>query len=394
MKIGIVTFVKTLTCNYGAELQAFALQYKLNSLGYDAEVVNLIRTKPSNSRFSETVKKAILTRFTKKNPIEAIYGICLLIKSVIKEKYYNKKYEFQNAEKKKMYAQFFEKKIKHSKKEYSCESIYTEELPYNIYIAGSDQIWNYNNCDRIDVFFLMFANKINTKRISYAASFSVSSIPDEYKEQYKKWINNIEYISVRENEGVKIVKELTGRDACHVCDPTLLLSKKDWENAFKNEGSIVINNKYVFIYTMSRSDTIFKIAKDIAKRLGNIDIIHVPLLYTPNTNDGITRLNNVSPPQWINLLKNAEYVMTDSFHATLFSINFNRPFSVIQNPMSNLNSRINTILSKFGLLNRIYLDNSKGELPDELLINYTKINNMIEEWKDDSLSFLLNALNR
>ncbi len=392
-KIGVITYVKTATCNYGAELQAFALQYKLNKDGFDTEVVNLKRRLPSNDRFKETVKKSVRTRFERMNPLSATLSVMDLFLSVVKDKYYAKKYASEFQEKKALYERFFEENIRHSSVEYNPDDMDTADLPYNTYIAGSDQIWNYKNSDRVDVFFLMFANRFKAKKISYAASFSISEIPENYKERYTEWINNIDEISVRETDGVRIVKDLTGRDAVHVCDPTLLLDKNEWRGAFgDNPVEEIGKKKYVFVYTMSRSRNVYRIAKTIARQLGNIEVVHVRLGIKPEANDGVIHLNFASPQQWVHLLMNAEYVVTDSFHGTVFSINFNIPFTVVQNPMSDLNSRVNTILTKVGLLDRIYVDDKMGRLPECLNVDYNSVNCKIDEWRKQSWQFLLDSL--
>ncbi|MDM8240786.1 polysaccharide pyruvyl transferase family protein [Phocaeicola barnesiae] len=393
MKIGIVTYVRTATCNYGAELQCFALQYILNKNGYDTEVLNLHRVLPSNSRFTQTVKKAIKTRLKHMNIFRASISIAALVLSVCKDKYYNKKNHSIFLRKKEIFDDFFFNYIKHSEKEYYPNDLDTANLSYDTYIAGSDQIWNYNNSDRVDVFFLMFANRFKAKKISYAASFSVSSIPEEYKKKYKQWINNIDFLSVRESEGISIIKEITGKQAKLVCDPTLLLDKEAWKNIFKDIQLPIKQEKYLLIYTMSRSNKVYQIAKEIAQRLGNIKIYSIKMNLHPNANKDINELQFISPQQWVGLIMNAAYVVTDSFHGTAFSINFNKPFTVVQNPMSNLNSRVNTILSFLNLKDRIILNNTI-KLPEfNLNIDYSKINQTVNAWREDSFIFLTNAIN-
>lgn len=239
----------------------------------------------------------------------------------------------------------------------------------------------------------MFANRFKAKKISYAASFSVSSIPEEYQKKYKQWINNIDFLSVRESEGISIIKEITGKQAKLVCDPTLLLDKEAWKNIFKDIQLPIKQEKYLLIYTMSRSNKVYQIAKEIAQRLGNIKIYSIKMNLHPNSNKDINELQFISPQQWVGLIMNAAYVVTDSFHGTAFSINFNKPFTVVQNPMSNLNSRVNTILSFLNLKDRIILNNTT-KLPEfNLNIDYSKINQTVNAWREDSFAFLTNAIN-
>lgn len=394
MRIGIVTYIKTASCNYGAELQGYALQYILNKMGYDAEVINLHRVLPSNSRFSETVKKAVATRFAKLNTLRAFISVFNLFISVAKDKYYSRKYHHLFMQKRKLFEDYFNKYIKHSLREYYPEDIdCADDLPYNTYIAGSDQIWNYKNSDRVDVFFLMFARRYNAKCISYAASFSVSDIPESYRDRYKIWINNIDYLSVREFEGINIVKELTGRDAELVCDPTLLLDKDEWLRQFEHPSEDLVKDRYVLIYSMSRSRNVFRIAHEIAKRLKVNKIVNIKLNFNPEKYKNIENLYMVTPPQWLELFANAEYIVTDSFHGTAFSVNFNKPFTTIQNPMSDLNSRVDTLLTKLSLKDRLFVDNDDSKFNHTLVVDYTNINNEVKKWRKSSLDFIRNALN-
>lgn len=164
MKIAIVTYVKTATCNYGAELQGYALQYKLNSMGFQTEVLDLHRVLPSNSKFINSTVMAIKKRYQNLSFSSATLSTIRLIFSVLKDKYYLKKNRELFDQKRKKFHAFFYENIKHSSKEYFPDDLDSVNLDYDTYIAGSDQIWNFKNSDRVDVFFLMFANRFNAKR--------------------------------------------------------------------------------------------------------------------------------------------------------------------------------------------------------------------------------------
>lgn len=393
MKIGIVTYVKTATCNYGAELQGFALQYKLNKMGYVTEVLNLHRVLPSNNKMFDTFVNAVKNRFRKFDIMKATISSLSLIISVLKDRFYLQVNKERFEAKRKQFHDFFDDYIRHSESELYPNDLDTVELDYDTYIAGSDQIWNYKNSDRVDVFFLMFANRFNAKKISYAASFSVSSIPKELHSDYRKWINNLDYISVRETDGVDIVKDLTGRDAQLVCDPTLLLDKEEWLQQFKDTCLPNIDGRYLLIYSMSHSPSVYEVAKKVAKRLGGIKIYNVKTNFTPTRIKGITDLYDVLPTSWIWLIANADFVVTDSFHGTAFSINFNKQFLTIQKRISALNSRVNTILTMLNLQDRICYDDNTNCIPVNN-IDFTLLNGVIDQWRQASLQFLINSLNQ
>ena len=211
MKIGIVTYVK---CdNYGAELQAFALQWKLNSLGYDAEVINLEKRNIDMKRNPDVIIGAIKQRFKQ----EGVFAIVSIARKFIETKKRitdEDKYKAVNENKHKLFENFFENKVKHSDKYYTLDEISNAtDLKYDVYIAGSDQIWNYIHTDRLDVYFLMFANKFKAKKISYAASVSIYDIPKKWRAAYKTYFENIDVLSVRELHGAELVSKYSNKKA-------------------------------------------------------------------------------------------------------------------------------------------------------------------------------------
>ena len=171
MKIGIVTYVK---CdNYGAELQAYALQWKLNKLGYDAEVIDLQKIEKDLASNASSIVPAIVNRL-KILGCKAPWRILKLAINVLKRKVTAQKNENNIKLKHRLFIDFFENYIRHSKKHYTIEEIReATDLDYDVYIAGSDQIWNYMHTDNMDVYFLEFANKFKAIRLSYAACISV-----------------------------------------------------------------------------------------------------------------------------------------------------------------------------------------------------------------------------
>lgn len=225
MKIGIVTYVK---CdNYGAELQAYALQKKLNDWGYNAEVLDLEKQK-KNLVSSRVVRKAIINRYRRFGLFEGTKAVFRLILDKYAVYKSNKSNSDKLEERHALFSSFFNEFIRHSDRYYSLTDLYNVDLPYDTYIAGSDQIWNYMQTDYLDVYFLKFANRFNARKIAYAGSFSVPTIPDDLKSTYGELIKNLDYISVRELDAQKIVEVCSGRTAEVVLDPTFLLTKEEW----------------------------------------------------------------------------------------------------------------------------------------------------------------------
>ena len=387
MKIGIITYVK---CdNYGAELQAYAMQYIYNKLGYDAEIIDLEKQTKDISSSLSTIIPAILNRF-KIYGLKAPIKIYSLIVDVLKRKYAIRKFAKEIEAKHLMYTSFFDNKIKHSDCHYSLKNIYEEELNYDVFVAGSDQIWNYMHTDFLDVYFLMFANKYKAKKISYAASISVPDIPSHLQRKYKNYFENIDYIGVRELNAKDIVERYSNKTATVVLDPTLLILKDEWKRNVANE--IITNDKYVLIYTLSGSKYIKDLAKNIAVQLGNIRVINIKPNFIPEKEDGIEHLYNVGPQEWVGLIMNASYMVTDSFHGTAFSINFNIPFTTLLNPSSNMNSRVLSILEITNLKERIIYDDGTNKMPKNLSIKYAPVNDIINEWRVKSRNFITSSL--
>lgn len=389
MKIGIVTYVK---CdNYGAELQAFALQWKLNSLGYDAEVINLEKRNIDMKRNPDVILGAIKQRFKQ----EGVFAIVSIVRKFLETKKRitdEDKYKAINENKHKLFENFFENKVRHSEKYYSLDEISNAtDLKYDVYIAGSDQIWNYIHTDRLDVYFLMFANKFKAKKISYAASVSIYDIPKKWRAAYKTYFENIDVLSVRELHGAELVSKYSNKKAEVVLDPTFLLTKEDWVREVANDCGV--EGDYLLIYTLSGSPHIRKMAHDIARRL-NLKVVNIKSGYSDEPDDGTINVYEIGPAEWVGLWSKAKYVVTDSFHGTAFSINFNIPFTTLVNPNSMMNSRVLSILKIMNLESRIVYDNLKGDLkPNDIALDFTETNRILKQWKEKSLNFLLHALN-
>ena len=310
---------------------------------------------------------------------------------MIQRKKAKKQFAAEIQEKHELYTRFFNEKIKHSSKYYTLKSVYTEDMPYDVYVAGSDQIWNYMHTDFLDVYFLEFANRFNAKKIAYAASLSVPDIPARLQAEYKKYFENMDYIGVRELNGKHIVEKYSDKKATVVLDPTLLIRKEEWREHVANE--IKKNEKYVLIYTLSGSKYIRNLAKSIAKRIGDdCKVVNIKSDFRPEKKDGIEHLYQVGPKEWVGLIMNAAYMVTDSFHGTAFSINFNIPFTTLLNPSSNMNSRALSILEITGLKDRIIYDDGSNLLPKSLTVDYDRVNPIIDEWRKKSENYIHESL--
>lgn len=316
MKIGIVTIFDNE--NLGNRLQNFALQEIL--LDYADEVVT-IKNKP--------YIKDLKTRIIRKSCLAESPGINLLCgkrrKAAILS--FNRQYIYLS-HKCYCYEQLCEEKIE------KCDLC-------DFYCAGSDQIWN-SNIGRNGGFNYLSFSPYN-RNFSYAASFGTESIPDKFKKDVAAGLKNLKYISVREDAGKRIVEELTGRtDAEVLIDPTMMYDIEKW-NQIAKEPDNMCKERYVLLYflggiTDSRKQEIQQIALDKGWKIVNIL-------------DKASKFYNIGPKEFIYLIKNAELVCTDSFHASVFSFLYDIPLAIYERfgKDANMGSRLQTFVEKFNL---------------------------------------------
>ena len=361
MKIGILTF--HCAHNYGAVLQCFALQETLKAMGHDVEVIDY---RPAY--LLDCYKIFDYRRILSKNPF-------MLIKNVINEilllnerlKLYS---SFQN---------FITKKL--------CLSIPVEEsnIPseYDVYVIGSDQIWNPNITNGFDdIYFGQFGfSKGERKYISYAASMEINNLKSEYKAYLKTKLLNFNALSVRESQLIEILQPLTSTKINLVIDPTFLIKENKWMELVVKPS---IKEKYVLIYFTRTDENVVVLAKKIADKLkAKVIKISATLKYRFNKFEGS------SPEMFISLIKNAECIITTSFHGTAFSLIFNKPFYYIK-LHDDKNSRVLSLLSLLSLEDRAIEPNENVNFKN---IDYDKINVILGGMRKESLKFLTDAIN-
>lgn len=357
MKAAILTFQNS--DNYGALLQAYALQEAVKKLGHDSEILNYISP---NKNYSIINLKQI-------NSIRSLLISLYLIPSKLKRKRHADNFRNQYLEV--------------SPKEYLySDSIKADKSNWDLFIAGSDQIWNYENTGFDKTFFLDFTED---NKNSYAASFGVSNIPEDLKNEYKDLLINFNKISVRENQGIEIIQELLDNEVEEVLDPTLLLDYNDWNQLI---GESVEDEKYILIYSLFSSE---KMYERIAV-LSNENNIKVKVINGNGRKIKKYNFEIIRPSflEFVRLYRDAELVITDSFHGTIFSINFNTNFYSYDAGANNF-SRISNVLNMFNLQDRILDNNSKLESIDA--IDFSSVNTKLNYEKKKSIEFLNDILN-
>lgn len=355
--------------NYGSILQVYALRKKILSLG--AETTDVIQYIPRHKRIH------ILKRFKYQNIKPKITAqINTRINKLIKER--DNKFEV-----------FRNEQLKFTSKADSPTDLFLLNDSYDKFVCGSDQIWSPLVFD--ENYFLSFVEN-DSKKIAYAPSMGVNSIDSfDVKDQIKSLVSKIPHLSIRESHGQNIIKKHAGKDAKVVLDPTLLLTNKEWNKYFNLENSTL--GDYVLFYALGNNPKHYNIAKIYANKT-KVKLIVMPgscLDYTKKDAD----VYNASPSEFMELIYNAKMVITDSFHATIFAINFNRPFITLKRFKDNKtsqNSRIYSILEMLKLTHRIYADNLSYFLQNPS-IDFLEANNILDLKRRESQEFLENALN-
>lgn len=353
MKFGTLTFHNV--NNYGARLQAYALQKFIEKNGFESEIINFSPNSSTNKKERNTLLKKIYNR---------LFNI---------KSYKNKK------EKIKLFDQFSSRYMKISSTSYKGdESMERNPLHYDGFIVGSDQIWNTEITNNSKAYFLNFVE--NEIKISYAASFGKEDFNKDEENNISNFLNKFDSLSVREINTQKILKEQYGIKSIQVLDPVFLLNKNEWKSI---ANSYDLPKKYILVYVLEYSEEMFDSAISLGKEIG-CEVFYISLI--PQVIKG-NILTKVGPQEFISVLNNATYIFTNSFHGTAFSILLEKQFSVVRH--STKNSRIDSILSIANLKSR-YIDSKEVDLQE---IDYIKVNNELKPYIHMSQEYLIGALN-
>lgn len=362
MKIGILSFHNSV--NYGAVLQIFALKTRLEKMGAEVSVIDYRAIDSEYGTFS--LRKSIKNNGFAKAIIKFLYYNLIAKKGVI-----DKKEKFD-----KFTSSYF-----NLSPYYKSVDEFEKSNEYDAIICGSDQIWNPEITKGFDPMLFCKFDCANIKKYSYAASVGdvkiISSV--DKKTKFLNLINNFDQVSVRECELADFISKNTDMNPLVTLDPTLLL---DAEEYTKIEDAKDTRKNYILIYQLARYPRTMEVAKELAKEknLEIIEIINNP--YIKNKNQLMQF--NTSPEKFINLVKNADYIITNSFHGTVFSIIFRKNFYTIESRARN--SRIVNTLGILGLSDRILKEDSK-EFPRNK-IDYSKVKPLLEKEREVSINYL------
>ena len=381
-KVGIVTLYHD-NHNFGGLLQAYALPVALERyLGISAEQIDYVFKYQEQPKTKGTMSLRSI-----------IYYIGYVFFTKLEKK---------NLQKRKQAFEEFIKFIPHSNHSYEFDTISQSLDIYTEFICGGDQIWNdcqqinwYRNEDSI-VITLQFVPE-NVIKISYAPSMAVLELTDEYKKNFRKGVNRLDAISLRERRALPVLQELTDKPLSVTVDPVLLLEKDDWMKIIRYPQ---VGQKYILCYLLGDSLAQRKAVKIYSSKI-KCKILTFPHILKNAVRKCDLLLGDIhdytsGPCDFLGLIDNAEIVITDSFHACVFAMIFQKPFVVFERDIigakENMNSRIYDFLEEYHL--------EKQLVTAEVLMNMNKIPKVDftyahEHWKErreESLEFLENAL--
>lgn len=368
MKIDIIT--RHSVPNYGSLLQSYATQKVIEEMGFESEIINY-------TRYEERYKNLVNTLIKGKKWNENI--LTRAIYKMIQAPNYSKMY--------KKFEKYRKNFLKESRLEYGSLQELKDNVPEaDVYCSGSDQIWGkIGTAEYDEAYFLKFIEDKTKKCIAYSSSFGKEEIGETLEKNIKKLLENYSEILVREDTARAILKSHGFENVEQVLDPTLLLNKNQWSNLANK-----VKNKYkeyILVYQLHDNKKFDKYAKEFSKKTG-LKLLRIsPSIYHITRSGKLIYLPNQY--EFLSLFQNAEYILTDSFHATVFSIIFNRKFIDIL--PGKTSTRITSILKLTGLQDRILAKYDDFSFINKN-IDFCECNNIIENERKKSLELFKKAI--
>lgn len=385
-KVGIVSCY--FQPNYGSMLQAYATQMALDKLGYENETIDI-------SGFNSEIKRAKMLYFAKASLTSSILFTKIgrvkenFVRKTIKNKHTND-IKIRNE----AFRRFEKNKFKMSPAYNSKKELSENCSRYDAVLVGSDQLWLPGNI-AADYYTLNFVpNNINT--IAYATSFGQSSLPNDSTKLAKVFLNKIKHIGVREESGAKLIENTTGRKVPVVCDPTLLFTGEEWMSI--QDEQPIINGDYIFVYFLGSNPLHREFVSRLKKETGLkvVCLPHIDEFVKEDEQCSDVKLYDIDPGQFLNLIRNAKYVCTDSFHCSVFSIQYEKEFFTFRRfangNKQSTNSRLDTLFNLTGITGRLL--NGSEKISDCLIINtdFEVVHKKLDKIRQKSYEYITAAL--
>lgn len=387
-KVGLA--VVTYKDNFGSALQTYATQYVLSGLGYETGIFDI---NGVHGYINKRKIKYYLGRVFQNDERKYLFDN-LLSRGRKRTNAFSDKYAENMHIRHRMYQDFNQKWLKFFPRVDCWNALSQQSTTCDYVVVGSDQLWRPSNI--AGCYFTLEFVPDNVVKIALSTSFGVSELPKPLHKHAKRFLSRMDSISVREDTGVKIVKMLIGRDIPVVCDPTMLLDAEQWKVI--QEDSPFIDGDYILIYFMGENTQHREFVKRLKAETGYkiVGLMH-GATYVPG-DEGLADIEpyNVGPSEFINLIRNAKYMCTDSFHGTVFSIlNETRFFSFRRyedNSEFSTNDRLHTLLKWTDLSERMLYGNEDVKESMELRIDWDNVRKKVADRRASSMEYLTKAL--
>lgn len=377
MKIGIITIQK---CdNFGSDLQAFALQHKLQMLGYEAENIDYLFYK--NPRHIKTQMSRPIFHMNLKNRVkEFLYPKKQRLMQLLHPKEYSNRCA--------KFKQFVENNIVLSREYRTIDDLFQAPPVYDAYMVGSDEVWNPRCNSSMLPFFLNFA-PAGAKRLAYAASTGGHEMYDEAtRDIFKKYLGKFDRISMRESASCDYFAQLLGHSVEYVVDPTLLLTADEWDSVMT---PMPIDKPYILVYDLIMSSQHWTVARRLAAK-HDLKIVRICGSVGMKEIPDVIQYSEIGPSEFISLISHASGVLTNSFHGIVFSILYQKPFYfIIPNHMTD-SGRIGSLLHALGLEKKMLWERDAYQIKELLPINYNEPLRKLSEMRRKSVAFLEQSL--
>ena len=382
-KIGCVIAYRKGHTNYGTSLVGYALIKKLQSLGYDVEVINYIKQLSFSEKVSWVINAVrcgmgsiMLERFKGKNDLKN-----------------NAEYAAHIKERTDAVEAYKERKFIPSFRDYhGYKSLHEGSKNYDAVVVGSDQVWTPLSLPT-KFFNLLFVDD-SVRKVAYASSFGVSVIPGFQHKATGAYLDRFYRIGVREIKGKEIVDSLSHQKATVVADPTMLLSPEEWQDEIK-DCKVRETEPYIFCYFLGTNMEAREAANKLKGATGYkiVTLRHMDEYVASDEGFGDEAPYDVDPNDFLRYISGAAYVLTDSFHCSAFSIQFKRKFMTFyrfkSSSKGSRNSRIDSLLGTFDLQDRLYQGDIMKITND---VDYDKVHILLEEYREKSIGFLQESL--
>ena len=382
-KVGIVTLYHN-NYNFGGLLQAYALPKVIKEhFGIEAEQIDYIPAEQKTKIKPNNDKKSVLQYL-----YQLVYNFGIVFFGTISKKnLYQRKQAFDS----------FMDEILHSEIAYDQNTISKSLDQYRLFICGGDQIWNdYKEKQNIKVYTLQFVPS-HVKKIAYAPSMAILETTSDFNQIMRTGLNELNSVSVREKKSVSLLELLTNKKINIVVDPVLLMTENEWECVARVPQK---KDKYILCYLLGDSEEYREAVKKFARKMKK------PILTFPHIFLNVVRKCDLffgdihdytsGPREFLGLIRNAEFVITDSFHACVFSMIFETSFVVFERnkigEKGNMNSRIYDFLEEYHLENQLVSEKELADMKDIPGIDFTYAHKHWEKRREESLKYLENAL--